>query len=146
MDQLSTVSHEAIVFDAGFGEIREFLQALDKRGKIFIDQVPESHCFWPEDIALKQNISSTGRPRRFPEVKDKTLKPLSAKEWGNVLLKEAKWKKIRLSLASKPLYLRNRYSSARGYCPSLLSPWRSSMLVVEKYWKRSTEILCIQRS
>ena len=70
------------MFDAGFGEIKEFLEVLDKREEIFIGQVPESHGFWSIDVSLKKGMNLTGRPRRFPEVIDKSLKPLSAKQCG----------------------------------------------------------------
>lgn len=96
------ISYDAIIFDAGYGEIREFLGCLDKRNQIFVAQIPESHSFWPIDIAINVKRSKVGRPRQYEEVADKMLKPLSAKKWRIQLENEKrKWTKIKLPLASK---------------------------------------------
>ena len=95
------LSYEAIVFDAGYGEIREFLKCLDQREEIFVAQIPESHSFWPIDIATNNNQSKIGRPRQYEEVADKMLKPLSAKKWRIELENEKrKWTRIKLPLVS----------------------------------------------
>jgi SRSO17 transposase len=44
------VPYEAITFDTGYGEIRDFLTALDERKELFVGQIPESHGFWPNDV------------------------------------------------------------------------------------------------
>ena len=64
------LSYEAIVMDAGYGEIRPFLHALDQREQCFVAQIPESHCFWPATIALEEHSKPGGRPRRFPMLAD----------------------------------------------------------------------------
>lgn len=95
-------NYEAIVFDAGYGEIKEFRNELDKRGELFIGQVPESHHFWPSDIKVKKLKAMTGRPRVYDEIEDRNQKAMSAKQWCNYLLsKGVRWKKIKLSLESK---------------------------------------------
>lgn len=96
------LSYEAIVFDAGYGEIREFLRTLDEREKIFVAQIPESHSFWPIDISVQHNKYKRGRPRQYDEVSNKSLKPLSAKKWRIELENTKKrWHKIKLPLNSK---------------------------------------------
>ena len=53
LDRVSAeLPYEAIVMDAGYGEIRAFLHALDQREQCFVAQIPESHCFWPATLAL----------------------------------------------------------------------------------------------
>jgi len=103
LDKVPTnILYDAIVFDAGYGEIREFLSCLDKRKQVFVAQIPESHSFWPIDIAIHAKQHKTGRPRQHGEVSDKALKPLSARKWRIQLEQEKEqWKKIRLSLISK---------------------------------------------
>lgn len=94
--------HEAIVFDAGYGEIKEFRNELDKRGELFVGQVPESHHFWPKDVSIKKVKAATGRPRVYEEIADKNQKALSAKAWCHRLLSQGyRWKKIKLGFKSK---------------------------------------------
>lgn len=93
------LSYEAIVMDAGYGEIRPLLHALDQRKECFVAQIPESHCFWPATIALEEHSKPGGRPRRFPMIADPQAQPLSAKAWraqaeaGNL-----RWQKVTLGL------------------------------------------------
>jgi SRSO17 transposase len=93
------LAYEAIVMDAGYGEIRAFLHALDQREQCFVAQIPESHCFWPATIALEGRSKPGGRPRRFPTIADPQAQPLSAKAWraqaeaGNL-----RWRKVTLRL------------------------------------------------
>lgn len=94
--------YEAIAFDAGYGEIREFLGELDKRKLTFIAQIPESHSFWPLDVSLNYENNLKGRPRKYPEITNKKSKPLSAKKWLEKLVREnTKWEKVKLNLKSK---------------------------------------------
>src|SRR5207253_8426464 len=72
------VAYEAVVADAGYGEIREFLGELDKRQVIFMVQVPESHGFWPGDIQVNDVQKALGRPRKFGTIADPKAQPLSA--------------------------------------------------------------------
>lgn len=67
---LKTVSskdfpYKAIVFDAGYGEVRELLRELDKRGYTFVAQIPEVHAFWPLDVVTKFTQVKKGRPRLY---------------------------------------------------------------------------------
>ncbi len=73
--------YEAIVMDAGYGEMRAFLHALDQREQCFVAQIPESHCFWPASIALEERRKPGGRPRGFPMIADSQAQPLSAQAW-----------------------------------------------------------------
>jgi SRSO17 transposase len=100
LDRMSEeLSYEAIVMDAGYGEIRPFLHALDQRKECFVAQIPESHCFWPATIALEERAKPGGRPRCFPVIADPQAQPLSAKAWrqhaqaGNL-----RWQKVTLRL------------------------------------------------
>jgi SRSO17 transposase len=82
LDQFrAEVTYEAIVTDAGYGEIRPFLHALDHRQQLFVAQIPESHCFWPATVALEERGKPGGRPRRFPMIADPHAQPLSATAW-----------------------------------------------------------------
>jgi SRSO17 transposase len=93
------VEAEAVVCDAGYGEIKEFLHELDARQYMFVAQIPESHSFWPAEIAVTTAVRSTGRPRQFPTVADPAAQPLRAKQWREQLEREGrKWCKVRLPL------------------------------------------------
>ena len=104
LDQITTLNipYDALVFDAGYGEIRPFLHKLDARGECFVAQIPESHCFWPVDIPVTIEQPKTGRRRRYPVVTDKQQKALSASQWHKRLLKQGfQWQKVPLSLQSQ---------------------------------------------
>jgi SRSO17 transposase len=103
LDQVrAELAYEAIVTDAGYGEIRPFLHALDGRQQLFVAQIPESHCFWPATVVLEERGKPGGRPRRFPMIADPHAQPLSAKAWRRQA--EAgtrRWQKIPLALQRK---------------------------------------------
>ena len=66
LDQVSAeFTYEAIVTDAGYGEIRPFLHALDHRQQCFVAQIPESHCFWPATVALEERGNPVDAPAAF---------------------------------------------------------------------------------
>lgn len=93
------VEAEAVVCDAGYGEIKEFLHELDRRGQVFVAQIPESHSFWPADVAVTTSVNPMGRPRRFPQVADPQAQPLRARQWREQVEREGrKWQKVRLPL------------------------------------------------
>ena len=95
-------SYEAVVCDAGYGEIRPFLSQLDKREVTFVAQIPQSHAFWPVSIGLKRTSSATGRPRKYPEVANKKHRPLSAYQYKEKLLVQKEhWKTLTLALQKK---------------------------------------------
>jgi SRSO17 transposase len=100
LDQFrAELSYEAIVMDAGYGEIRAFLHALDEREQLFVAQIPESHCFWPATVALETRSKPGGRPRRFPMIADPQAQPLSAKAWREQAdAGKLRWQKVRLPL------------------------------------------------
>lgn len=92
-------AYEAIVMDAGYGEIRAFLQALDQRAQCFVAQLPVSHCFWPAPIALEERQKPGGRPRRLPMIADPQAQPLSAKAWRvHAESGRLRWQTVRLRL------------------------------------------------
>jgi SRSO17 transposase len=95
LDELAPV----IVCDAGYGEVKEFLRELDRRGHVFVAQVPESHSFWPVDVAVTTTANPMGRPRRFPQVGDPQARPLQAKQWREQVEREGRrWQKVRRPL------------------------------------------------
>ena len=100
LDRVSDdLSYEAIVMDAGYGEIRPFLHALDQREQYFVAQIPESHGFWPATIALEGRAKPGGRPRRFPMIADPQAQPLSAAAWrAQAEAGKLRWQKVRLRL------------------------------------------------
>ena len=100
LDRVSEgLSYEAVVMDAGYGEIRPFLHALDQRNQCFVAQIPESHCFWPATIALEERAKPGGRPRRFPMIADAQAQPLSAKAWRTQAeAGKIRWQKVTLRL------------------------------------------------
>jgi SRSO17 transposase len=100
LDELTPeVEPEAVVCDAGYGEIREFLGDLDARGHVFVAQVPEHHSFWPADIAVIEEANRMGRPRRFPRVADPRAQPLRAKQWREQTEREGRqWQQVKLPL------------------------------------------------
>lgn len=104
-DQISKeiFPYKALVFDAGYGEIREFLRELDRRKLVFVAQIPENHAFWASDVKIESPKEKTnGRPRTYPKISDRTQKPLSARLWREKLLKDGvKFRKIQLPLQSK---------------------------------------------
>lgn len=75
---------------------------MDQKKLTFVAQIPESHSFWPLDIATKFTQAKKGRQRLYPTVEDKRSKPVSAKEWKDRCLEEGRpWHKIALPLKSK---------------------------------------------
>jgi SRSO17 transposase len=100
LDELAPeVEAEAVVCDAGYGETKEFLHELDRRGQVFVAQIPESHSFWPADVVVTTAANPTGRPRRFPQVTDPRAQPLRARRWREQVEREGrKWQKVRLPL------------------------------------------------
>jgi hypothetical protein len=100
LDELAPeVGAEAVVCDAGYGEVKEFLRELDGRGHLFVAQIPEHHSFWPAQIALTTAANPMGRPRRFPQVADPEAQPLWARQWREQIEREGrKWQKVCLPL------------------------------------------------
>lgn len=126
--------YEAIVFDAGYGEIKEFLRELNNRGETFLAQIPESHCFWPIDVKLNNKQLVKGRPRQYPEVKDKTFKALSAKNWQLKLTEQRmKWKTIKLPLISKSVTKAVAIRVKEVITQAYYRPGNEYWLLIEKY-------------
>jgi SRSO17 transposase len=98
------IPYEAILFDAGYGEVKQLLSALDKRGEFFIGRIPESHSFWANDTEMiTASQSNRGRPRKHPVVADRRERTLSAKRWTQKLLADGRsFKTVKLPLGYKP--------------------------------------------
>lgn len=141
LELLKTISkeefpYEAIVFDAGYGEVREFLGELNQRGETFIAQIPENHSFWPLDIKTQFTQAKKGRPRLYPTVEDKTSKPLAAKKWKDRCIEKGeRWEKVPLFLKSKKqtrvLVVRVKEVIAQAFYRPGVERW----LIIEKLGK-----------
>ncbi len=98
------VPYEVITFDAGYGECKEFLKALDERGDSFVGQIPESHSFWSIEEPLDIHQPRVGRPRQYSTLSDKKVCARKAKDWGK-FLKDMPEEEILLPLKkSKKVY------------------------------------------
>jgi SRSO17 transposase len=134
LDQMpEEVVYEAVAMDAGYGEIREFLGELDKRQVRFVAQVPESHGFWPADIAVTTVQKPMGRPRKFETIADSKAQPLSAKQWRLQLeASAAKWQEVKVPLQQekkvKVLAVRVRETIAEAW----RRPGPERWLLIEK--------------
>lgn len=115
------VPHEAITFDAGYGEVRDFLSALDEREERFVCQIPESHGFWAKDIeTITTSRGKRGRRRKYPAVADRRHKPFSAKRWREKLQGEGfAFQAVELPLQQKRtvevMGIRLRQANAKAY-------------------------------
>ena len=97
-----TVPHECTIFDAGYGELRPFLKKLDEMGEKFIGRIPCTHTFWPVDVKLNKKKKIKGRPRIYPEVYQKSVRPIKAKDWAKKLEKTPKkWRVIEVPLQKR---------------------------------------------
>ncbi len=101
LDLLAPLASErnfsCICFDAGYGEIPQFYNQLDKLGHKFVGQIPKKMGFWPENLVVDLNPEpgKTGRPYKHPKVADKSIKPRKAEEFTKELSPQAdRWKKI----------------------------------------------------
>lgn len=93
------VAAEVIICDAGYGEVKEFLREIDRRGQVFVAQVPESHSFWPTDVAVMTAVNPTGRPRRFSQVANPRTRPLRTEQWRKQIEEDGRaWQTVRLPL------------------------------------------------
>jgi SRSO17 transposase len=135
--------YEAITFDAGYGEVREFLKELDMRNEIFIGQIPKGHSFWPLDTPLNYNTDpKSTRARKYPEIADKTSKPISASGWVKKIIKEGmKWQEVKTNVKSKPFVKIMRVRVKEAISKAYYRPGRERWLVIEeldkgryKYW------------
>lgn len=129
--------HEACIFDAGYGEIRPFLQELDSRNEFFVAQIPGSPAgFWPIDVPTRMTSpSGRGPKRKYPAVADPNIKLFTAEEWAQILLTKKKaWHTIRL-----PLQRRKKVKVAatrvreRLHADALRSAGPARWLICEQY-------------
>lgn len=68
--------------DEGYGEVPDFLFALDDRGQRYVVEVPSIFHGWlrqPEVLQKQHHRRRTGRPARYPRLKVKNLPTLEAR-------------------------------------------------------------------
>lgn len=129
----SKVKFEVIAMDAGYGEIREFLREIDRRGFSFVAQIPESHCFWPHDVHIKTEQPKTGRPRQFPGVMDKAQSPLSAKKWALHLGERCSWRTVKIPIKSQKTAEFKAIRVRDSFHQNRLRAGKEMWLLIEKF-------------
>ncbi|MFH1018320.1 MAG: IS701 family transposase [Pseudomonadota bacterium] len=77
-----TTSASGVLCDAGYGQIKPFLHALDERKLPFMAQIPGSMSFWPAEVPTQVSSVRRGRPAHFAIVQDSTVKPFQAQVWA----------------------------------------------------------------
>lgn len=95
------IPYECTIFDAGYGELRPFLRELDNMREKFIGRIPATHSFWPVDVKLNKKKKNRGRPRIYPEVYNRSSRPLNARQWVGEIEKKEKWQTIELPLQKR---------------------------------------------
>lgn len=97
------VAHEGVLCDAGYGQSKDFLHALDKMNEPFIAQIPSTMSFWPAEIPTESRPRRTlGRPKQSETVSDGRMKPKQAQKWMKVLeSKPHVWRVIVLPLQTR---------------------------------------------
>lgn len=84
-----TVPHQAVVMDSAYGDSRDFLGALDARDEPFIAQISGELSFWPAAVKTAAvSRAARGRRLKHPVVADARQRPLSARGWGEALMRE----------------------------------------------------------
>jgi SRSO17 transposase len=128
--------YEAILCDAGYREIPEFLNELDKKNVKFLAQIPERMSFWPEElqVQLPENISKkVGRPNKHPKSLTPDIKPVKAKNLIPNLLKQHSFEKVKIHLKYKKeieiFAVRLRQSISQSW----ICPGPERWLIVEKF-------------
>lgn len=99
LDQLDLfrdqVPHEGILCDAGYGQSKEFLHALDDRNELFLAQIPSHMSFWAADVPVGFSQKRTGRKTKHETLQDRRRKPKQAKKWKKELeSKPELWKTV----------------------------------------------------
>ena len=124
-----TVPHRAVVFDAWYGESKDFMAALDQREERFIGAIPYTHSFWPADVPLREEANRMGRPRKFATVADAAITPRSAEWWGR---KMGSWTKIRLKTKRKDVVLAKAFRVREVVHTYYRRPGVERWLIIEK--------------
>ncbi len=126
------VPHECTIFDAGYGELRPFLKELDRMREKFIGRIPCTHTFWPIDVRLNRKKKSKGRPRIYPEVYQKSVRPIKAKDWAKKLEKTPKkWQVIELPLQKRKTVRATRIRVFEANSKAYWRPGIERWLIIE---------------
>ena len=80
------VPHKGVLCDAGYGQSKDFLHALDEMDEPFIAQIPSTMSFWPADVPTEsRQKSAQGRPKKSQTVSDARMKPKQVCKWMKAL-------------------------------------------------------------
>jgi SRSO17 transposase len=138
LDQLEELKkrykYEALVMDAGYGEIKEFLSELNENGDCYVAQLPESHSFWPLDVHLKTGEEPKGRKRQYEMVWPKNQKAIQAKKWNELLSSNNKnWRNYFLKQKSRQLKVKVAAVRVRTVITqNYYRPGPEAWLIIEK--------------
>lgn len=128
--------YEAVLCDAGYGEIPEFLNALDRQNVKFIAQIPERMSFWPEElkVELPGNMSKkVGRPYKHPKSLIPGARPAQAKNLVSKLLEKNSFKKIKINLKYKKYVEIFAVKLRQAITQSWICPGPERWLIIEKF-------------
>lgn len=93
------ISVDAIICDAYYGEIKEFLHELEAREYLFVVEIPESYMCWPTDVAVFNHPNQSDQPRQYQPVTDPQAQPIQARDWVTQLIyRGEKWQSVDLPL------------------------------------------------
>ncbi len=127
---------KAVVCDAGYGEVPEFLAGLDKKGVHYVAQIPERMSFWPEElqVAFPENLPrKVGRPNKHPKSLSPQLKPVQVQKLLPDLIEKHLFTHVKINLKYKKhtdiLAVKLRQAITRSWVCLGPSRW----LIIEKF-------------
>ena len=123
------IPHRVVVFDAWYGESKEFMRELDQRKERFIGAIPRNHSFWPADVAVREQPNPNGRPRQYATVADSTVKPRTVEQWGKML---GDWTRIRLRTRKRDIVLAKVFRVREAMHGYWRRPGTERWLIIEK--------------
>ena len=129
--------YEAVLCDAGYGEIPEFLNELDKKNIKFVAQIPERMSFWPEElkVELPENISQkrVGRTNKHPKSLTPEIRPIKVKNLISKLLENHPFKKIKITLKYKKSVEIVAVKLRQAITQAWVCPGPERWLIIEKF-------------
>jgi len=123
------IPHRVVVFDAWYGESKEFMTELDRRKERFVGAIPHNHAFWPVDVAVREQPNRMGRPRQYATVADPTVKPITADQWGKA---PGGWTRIQLRTKKRDTVLAKAFRVREAMHGYWRRPGAERWLIIEK--------------